>query len=80
LNATAKQGPARVIRMTGPYRARRTANRKPFPFWLVAIVGGCDRQPGGTSYKCLSYGRAIRLACAMARDRRLFLHVDALPV
>ena len=67
-----------LIHMTGPHPSRIRRAGKPVPAWHVAIVDSKER-PSVTVYKCLSYGRAVLLSCNMARDRRLFLHMDALP-
>jgi hypothetical protein len=47
--------------------------------WQVAVVALADRKPTSTVYRCLSYRRAVSLSCKMARDRKLFLHLEALP-
>ncbi len=66
------------IRMTGPHASRIRRNGKPVQAWHVAIVDS-DENPRGAIYHCLSYRRAVSLSCNMARDRRLFLRIDALP-
>jgi len=68
----------RLIRMTGPHPARIRRAGKRSKLWHVAIVDS-DQNPQATVYKCLSYDRAVSLSCNMARDRRLFLHIDAMP-
>ena len=67
-----------LIRMTGPHPSRIRRGGKPVPTWFVAVVDS-QQKPQATIYKCLSYRRAVALSCNMARDRRLFLHMDALP-
>ena len=67
-----------LIRMTGPHTARTWREGRPVQTWHVGIVDSAAKaQP--TVYKCLSYRRAVFLSCNMARDRRLFLHMEALP-
>ena len=67
-----------LVRMTGPHPSRNCRGGKPAPAWHVAIVDS-EAKPRGAVYRCLSYRRAVSLSCNMARDRRLFLHMDALP-
>ena len=67
-----------LVRMTGPHASRLSRSRRWGSVWQVAITGE-DNQPLGTVYRCLSYRRAVSLSCNMARDRRLFLHMDGLP-
>lgn len=67
-----------LIRMTGPHPSRIQCGGVPVPAWHVTIVDAKDA-PQGAIYKCLSYRRAVSLSCNMARDRRPFLHMDALP-
>lgn len=67
-----------LIRMTGPHLSQVRRGGKPASIWRVAIVG-YDDQPVSTVYRCLSYRRAVSLSCNMARDRELFLHMEALP-
>lgn len=67
-----------IIRMTGPHPSRIRREGKSVPAWHVAIVDS-EEKPHGAIYKCLSYRRAVSLSCNMARDRRLFLHMEALP-
>jgi len=66
------------IHMTGPHPSRIKRGRKVLPSWHVSLVGS-EREPQGTVYRCLSYRRAVSLSCNMARDRRLFLHLEAMP-
>ena len=70
--------PQAMIHMTGPHPSCIRRSGKPVSTWLVAIVDA-ERKPQATVYKVLSYRRAVSLSCNMARDRRLFLHMDALP-
>ena len=67
-----------LIRMTGPHPSRIQRGGCALPAWHVSIVD-TEHQPQGTLYRCLSYRRAVWLSCSMARDRRLYLHMDALP-
>ena len=67
-----------LIRMTGPHLSRIRREGKQLPVWRVAVVA-TDDQPTGIVYKCLSYRRAVSLSCNMARDRCLYLHMEALP-
>lgn len=67
-----------LIRMTGPHPSRIQRGGRPAPTWHVAIVDS-EEKPKATVYRCLSYRRAVSLSCNMARDRRMFLHMDALP-
>lgn len=67
-----------LIRMTGPHPSRIQRGGVPVPAWHVLIVD-TEHQPQGTLYRCLSYRRAVGLSCSMARDRRLFLHMEGLP-
>ena len=68
-----------IVHMTGPHPAsQRRKGRSPL-IWRVAIVTAAHQKPTGTVYRCLSYHRAVSLSCNMARDRRLHLHMDALP-
>jgi len=62
----------RFVHMTGPHPAGKRR------VWKVALVSTHDRVPTGTVYEVLSYGRAVALSCNMARDRRLYLHIEAL--
>ncbi len=59
--------------MTGPHREGQR------PVWRVAVVAGEEQSPAGIVYTVHSYGRAAALSCNMARDRRLYLHLEALP-
>lgn len=68
-----------LVKMTGPHMGVVTVNGKARTVWKVAIVGAESRKPQGTVYKCLSYARAVSLSCHMAHDRKLHLHVAALP-
>ena len=67
-----------MIRMTGPHASRVRRNGNSIPTWHVAVVDG-EEKPQATVYRVLNYRRAVSLSCNMARDRRLFLHMDALP-
>ena len=67
-----------LIRMTGPHPSRIRRAGRALPVWHVALVDTKGEQQG-MIYRCLSYRRAVSLSCDMARDRRLFLHMEALP-
>ena len=67
-----------LIHMTGPHSSRIQRDGKSLAVWHVAVVDS-EANPQGAVYKCLTYRRAVSLSCNMARDRRLFLHLDALP-
>ena len=68
-----------LIRMTGPHPSLVRRDGKTASIWRVAVVVASGYQPTGKVYRCLSYRRAVSLSCNMARDRRLFLRMDALP-
>jgi hypothetical protein len=68
-----------IVKMTGPHAGAATVDGKPRPAWRVAVISTQSRRPCGTVYQCLSYGRAVSLSCNMAHDRKLHLHVAALP-
>ena len=68
-----------LVKVTGPHRGAATVNGKPRAAWRVAVFSTEDDRPASTVYRCLSYRRAVALSCSMARDRRLFLHLEALP-
>ena len=72
--------PPSIVHMTGPHRSRIRREGKPRSVWNVAVVVAADQEPASTVYRCLSYRRAVRLSCDMARDRRLFLQMEALPL
>ena len=71
--------PSAIVQMTGPHPSRTQRQGKPYPVWRGAVVAAADQKPKSTVYRCLSYRRAVSLSCNMARDRRLFLHMEALP-
>ena len=71
--------PPAIVHMTGPHSTRQQRKGRSHLIWHVAIVAAADRKPTSTVYRCLSYHRAVSLSCSMARDRRLHLHMDALP-
>jgi hypothetical protein len=70
--------PSAIVEMTGPHPSRIRRGGKRLSVWHVA-VRNAGRVPISTVYTVLSYARAVSLSCNMARDRRLFLRVDALP-
>jgi hypothetical protein len=67
-----------LIRMTGPYPSRVKCGGRMLHFWDVSLVNNLY-EPQGTVYRVLSYRRAVSLSCNMARDRKLFLHMEAMP-
>lgn len=67
-----------IVHMTGPHPSCNPRAGKAHPVWSVAVVAA-DQKPTSTVYRCLSYRRAVALSCRMARDRRLHLHLEALP-
>ena len=68
-----------IVHMTGPHSGAVTVNGKPRRAWRVAVISTEDQQPRTKTYLCLSYRRAVSLSCNMAQDRRLHLHMEALP-
>jgi hypothetical protein len=68
-----------IVQMTGPHPSQNRSVRFPKMLWRVSLVASDSRAPIGPEYRCLSYRRAVLLACDMAHDRRLFLHLKALP-
>ncbi|MBX7210413.1 MAG: hypothetical protein K1X78_19030 [Verrucomicrobiaceae bacterium] len=68
-----------IVRMTGPHLGAVTNGRTSRPAWKVAIISCQDRVPTSKVYQCLSYRRAVALSCNMAHDRKLHLHLEALP-
>ena len=71
--------PPAIVHMTGPHRSRIRREGQPHSVRSVAVVAAADQEPTSTVYRCLSYRRAVALSCNMARDRRLHLHMEALP-
>ena len=71
--------PPAIVHMTGPHPSRIRREGQPRSVWNVAVVAAADQEPTSTIYQCLSYRRAVSLSCNMARDRRLHLHMEALP-
>lgn len=74
----ANHAPSAIVYMTGPHPSRIRRGGRPLPAWEVAVVSP-DLRAFGKVYRCLSYRRAVFLSCNIARDRRLFLHMEALP-
>ena len=66
-----------IVRMTGPHPSHIRHAGRACPLWHVSIVDAGNTSQG-TLYRGLSYQRAVTLSCNMARDRKLYLHVDAL--
>lgn len=64
---------AKLVRMTGPHPSQFRAHK---PVWNVAIVDA-ERRPLGTVYRVFSFRRAVFLSSDMARDRRLYLQIEA---
>ena len=75
----AKSPTPALVHMTGPHPSRTSRGGVEHRVWQVAVVASADRKPTSTVYRCLSYRRAVSLSCKMARDRKLFLHLEALP-
>ena len=71
--------PPAIVHMTGPHPSRTRRDGKPRSVWSVAVVVAADQKPTSTVYRCLSYRRAVSLSCSMAHDRRLHLHMEAMP-
>lgn len=70
--------PSAIVEMTGPHPSRIRRGGKRLPVWHVAVRDAA-RVPISIVYTVLSYARAVSLSCNMARDRRLFLMINALP-
>lgn len=68
-----------LVKVTGPHAGAVSVAGKARAAWRVAVIGRHDRKPQGKVYLCLSYRRAVSLSCNMAQDRRLHLHLEALP-
>lgn len=68
-----------LVKVTGPHPDAARVAGKPRAAWRVAMVDGESRKSQGKVYVCLSYHRAVSLSCRMAHDRKLFLHMEALP-
>jgi len=68
-----------LVKMTGPHMGAAVVSGKQRPAWRVAVISTQDRKPHTTVYHCLSYRRAVSLSCRMAHDRKLHLHMEALP-
>ena len=66
-----------IVRMTGPHPSRIRRADRSCAVWHVSIVDA-GNTPRGTLYRVLTYQRAVTLSCNMARDRKLYLHMDAL--
>ena len=68
-----------LVKMTGPHLGAVKVGGKYRPAWRVAVMSTDDRRPRSKVYLCLTYRRAVWLSCNMAHDRKLHLHVEALP-
>ena len=68
-----------IVKMTGPHLGAVVVAGRPRPAWRVAVVFTGSRQNRSTVYQVLSYRRAVALSCSIAHDRKLHLHVEALP-
>ena len=68
-----------LVKVTGPHAGAIRVEGKPRAAWRVAVISAQSRKPQGKVYCCLSYCRAMSLSCHMAHDRKLHLHVEALP-
>ena len=67
------------VKMTGLHWELSLTTGKPRLAWNVAVFSTKDNHPKSIIYKVLNYTRAVSLSCNMARDRRLFLHLEAFP-
>lgn len=68
-----------LVKMTGPHMGAAVVSGKPRPAWRVAVISTQNLQLRTTVYHCLSYRSAVSLSCRMAYDRKLHLHMEALP-
>ncbi len=68
-----------LVKVTGPHAGAVRTEGKPRAAWRVAVIETQSRKPQGRVYQCLSYRRAVSLSCNMAHDRKLHLHLEALP-
>ena len=68
-----------LVKVTGPHAGAVRIEGKPRAAWRVAVIETQSRKPQGKVYHCLSYRRAVSLSCQMAHDRKLHLHLEALP-
>lgn len=68
-----------LVKVTGPHARAVKVEGKPRAAWRVAVIETESRKPRSKVYLCLSYSRAVSLSCHMAHDRKLHLHVAALP-
>ncbi len=68
-----------IVKMTGPHPGAAWVAGKARTAWRVAVVSTENLKPQSKVYLCLSYQRAVWLSCHMAHDRKLHLHVAALP-
>ena len=68
-----------IVKMTGPHQGAVKVDGRPRPAWKVAVISREAQRATSKVYLCLSYRRAVALSCDMAHDRKLFLHLEALP-
>lgn len=68
-----------LVKVTGPHAGAVRVEGKPRAAWRVAVIETQNRKLHGKVYHCLSYRRAVLLSCNMAHDRKLHLHLEALP-
>ena len=66
-----------IVRMTGPHPSRIERGGCALPPGMFR--SSMSQKPQERIYSVLSYRRAMSLSCNMARDRKLFLHMEALP-
>jgi hypothetical protein len=68
-----------LVKVTGPHAGAVRVQGKPRAAWRVAVIEAESMKPRGKVYLCLSYRRAVSLSCNIAHDRKLHLHLEALP-
>ena len=72
-----------LVKVTGPHAGAVKIEGRPRAAWRVAwrvaVISAQSRKPQGKVYCCLSYRRTVSLSCHMAHDRKLHLHLEALP-
>ncbi len=68
-----------LVKVTGPHAGAVRVQGRTRSAWRVAVIETQTRKPQGRVYHCLSYQRAVSLSCNMAHDRKLHLHLEALP-
>jgi hypothetical protein len=68
-----------LVKVTGPHAGAVKVEGEARAAWRVAVIEAETMKPKSKVYVCLSYSRAVSLSCHMAHDRKLHLHVAALP-